>query len=142
MKIEECEQLLNKDKITMSQLNRCCDTICNAMNKACINLANTIFDSYFYKFIYYQYIELNKSGESIGKEFDIPKAVVFKYIKKYKIVKTQEQINASMMKTYSKVILEKYGVDHIGKYMPAHEKSAPKISAKRTGRKFPYKHKT
>lgn len=107
--------------------------ISNALNSSCNNLFQCLFDYKFSKYLYLHYILLNETKEEISKSLNIPSSTVYYYIRKYKLKKDNLSRQKRMLSSMQKTCQEKYGINHPGQLLKAHEKRIENIVIKSNG---------
>lgn len=109
------------------------DNINKAMNKVCNNIYKLLFDYKFSKYLYQEYILLNKSRKEIANKLKMSESSLYYYILKYKLKKDPKARIERMLKTLQQTCNNKYNVNHPGELLDSHKKRVYNIVNKSNG---------
>ena len=132
MDIEKINDKINNSK-NIRQLTNAFNDVNNALNKTCESIFKKIFDYKFSNFLYFQYIQLNKTKSEIADLLGISESTVYYYIKKYSLKKSKENVKKKIAESTKQTCQEKYGVNHPGELLEAHQKRIENILNKTNG---------
>ena len=130
--LDKLKKELDKSNNLVS-LSNSFDNINKAMNKACNNVYKILFDYKFSKYLYQEYILLNKSRKEIASNLNISESSLYYYILKYNLKKDQQAKTKLMLSTLKKTCNQKYGINHPGELSEGHQKRIYNIVNKSNG---------
>ena len=118
---------------TLISLSNSFNNINKAINTTCNNMYKLLFDYKFSKYLYKEYILLNKSRKEIAKNLNVSESSLYYYILKYNLKKDPKAKSERMLETLRQTCNNKYGVDHPGELLEGHEKRVYNIVNKSNG---------
>lgn len=124
--INNIEEKIDNAK-TIKQLTNTFIDINKALNKTCDSIFKNLFDYKFSNFLYYQYIQLNKTKSEIADLLGISESTTYYYIRKYNLQKSKENIKKRIIESTKITCQQKYGVNHPGELSEAHRKRIENI---------------
>lgn len=125
------DQLDNAD--SLKKLSDSFNNINKAMFSACNDVYKRLYEYQLSRYLYYEYIILNKTYGQIAKQLGICSGTVTNYIRKYNIKKDEKAIRQTIKESVKKTCQERYGVDHPGSILEAHQKTVATILNKSNG---------
>lgn len=130
--LDKLKKELDKSNNLVS-LSNSFDNINKAMNKACNNVYKILFDYKFSKYLYQEYILLNKSRKEIASNLNISESSLYYYILKYNLKKDPKAKTQLMLLTLKQTCNKKYGINHPGELLEGHRKRIYNIVNKSNG---------
>lgn len=131
-KIEKLDKELDNAS-SLIKLSNSFDNINKAINIACNNIYKILFDYKFSKYLYQEYILLNKSRKEIALNLNMSESSLYYYILKYNLKKDQRAKTKLMLSTLKQTCNKKYGLDHPGQLLEGHQKRIYNIVSKSNG---------
>lgn len=131
-KIEKLDKELDNAS-SLIKLSNSFDNINKAMNIACNNIYKILFDYKFSKYLYQEYILLNKSRKEIAINLNTSESSLYYYILKYNLKKDQQAKTKLMLSTLKQTCNQKYGINHPGELPEGHQKRIYNIVNKSNG---------